>query len=116
MNRSASPWTPRQLPKVLPLSNPLELGAWYRDRARVAIAAGDRASFDAHLTAMDASFRATRNPCLIAQVDALLAAAVRAGLRSEVRPTPSALPPPLSDTLSEMQTFVESVPPRREQG
>ena len=92
-------------------ANPLELGAYYRDRARIALMAGDRPTFDQHLTAMEVSFRATKHPCLLGQVDALVAAALRAGMQSEVRVVRSPPPRTLGANLSDIETFVESVPP-----
>jgi len=69
-----------------PRQNPLELGALHRDRAQVALLAGDRAAFSRHFDAMQTFFRATRNPWLIQQCDTLLTRAVRAGVRPSLAP------------------------------
>ena len=100
-----------QLALALPIGNPLELGASHRDRARIALAAGDREAFDTHLAAMEAAFRTTKHPCLIAQVEALTAAAVLAGVRTEVRAVRSGPTRSVADDLSENDTFVEPLPP-----
>lgn len=100
-----------QLALALPLGNPFEIGACHRDRARIALVAGDGPTFEAHLAAMEAAFRATKNPCLMAQVDALVAAAVQAGVRTEVRVIRSIPPRRPRDDLSDEQTFVASLPP-----
>ncbi len=67
--------------------NPLALGNAHRDRAYVALLAGDRPGFDGHFAAMGEAFRRTQNPSLIQQCDGLLSEAVRRGLRSSGRPS-----------------------------
>jgi len=66
---------------LLPLANPLQLGAVHAERARVALLAVDRESFDEHFAQMEYYFRSTRNASLIQQCDALLTDAVRVGVR-----------------------------------
>ena len=61
--------------------NPSLLGSLHRDRARVALEAGDVAAFEQHFAAMRSCFASTRNQWLMQQVDALLTRAVRAGLK-----------------------------------
>jgi tetratricopeptide (TPR) repeat protein len=55
--------------------NPLWSGLVHRDRARVALVAQDRASFEQHAKAMATLFGGTKNPALIQQCDQLQAAA-----------------------------------------
>lgn len=59
--------------------NPLLLGTLHRERAHVAALAGDRAAFAHHFAAMNAHFRATENPCLVQQCEALSAQAIQLG-------------------------------------
>ncbi len=72
----------QRLASAAALGSPLTLGSLHRDRAEVALAAGDALAFEQHARAMEAHFRATENSWLIQQADALLARAMRAGLRS----------------------------------
>jgi hypothetical protein len=70
-----------QVALALPLDNPLALGSLARDRARVALLAQDRAQFDREFEAMSAYYRATENPWLVQQCEALHGLAVQAGVR-----------------------------------
>lgn len=69
------------LQEVLPSSNPLQLGSLHRTRAQVALRQRDVEAFELHFVAMETWFRATENPWLIQQCEALLTGAGRAGLR-----------------------------------
>jgi tetratricopeptide (TPR) repeat protein len=62
--------------------NPLAIGSVHRERARIALLAGDHASFELHLAATSAHFAATENPWLIQQTDALRAEGARLGTGS----------------------------------
>jgi hypothetical protein len=68
------------LAKPICHGNPLLLGMLHRDRAQVAALAGDAASFEHHLTAMEAQFRPTENPSLVQQCVGLRAEGVRRGV------------------------------------
>jgi tetratricopeptide (TPR) repeat protein len=73
------------------LSNPLLSGSLHRDRARVALLAGDGAAFELHLAKVAEAFRATQNPCLIQQYEALAAQGAGVGLRALPQELPSGL-------------------------
>jgi tetratricopeptide (TPR) repeat protein len=70
-----------QVALALQLDNPLTLGSLARDRARVALLDHDRAQFDREFQAMSDYFRATRNPWLVQQCEALHGLAAQAGFR-----------------------------------
>jgi tetratricopeptide (TPR) repeat protein len=55
--------------QIAPHANPLWNGSAHRDRAKVALFAGDRASFEKHASAMGEFFKATRNASLIQQAE-----------------------------------------------
>jgi CBS domain-containing protein/tetratricopeptide (TPR) repeat protein len=57
--------------------NPMTLGSLHRVRAHVALREGDEAGFEHHLTQMEAWFRSTSNPVLVAQCDKLRNLAAR---------------------------------------
>jgi len=65
--------------ELAPRQNPLQSGLAKRDRAEVALLAGDRAGFENHFAKMDQCFRATANPALVAQSDRLHSKGVAAG-------------------------------------
>jgi len=96
-----------QLEAALPFENPLELGSMHRARARIALLAQDGTAFDVHFTAMTGYFRTTRNPCLMAQCETLLAQAVRLGLSADRR---AKLPLADADDALEGQTYVGEDP------
>ena len=81
------------LTRALPNDNPLELGNAHRDRAAVALLALDPHAFNQHLHAMSEWFRESGNPSLIHQCDALLAEAVRVGLRAPLQRGPRSSAP-----------------------
>ena len=60
--------------------NPLAMGSVHRARARIALLAGDNASFERHLASTSERFAATENPWLIQQTDALRADGARLGI------------------------------------
>jgi hypothetical protein len=64
-----------ELAAVAPLGSPLLTGTLHEARARVALAAGDTGAFHRHAGATLDSFRATRNPALIARADRLAGSA-----------------------------------------
>lgn len=99
-----------QIAEALPLDNPLELGASHRDRARIALLAGDRAAFDAHYAQMEHYYQRTRNPCLRRQQELLLASAEQHGMRTAPPPARSR-PPSGHDALDDLdsETYVGSV-------
>jgi tetratricopeptide (TPR) repeat protein len=66
-------------------NNPFALGVLHRDRAYVALYAGDQLAFAEHAAAAETQLRAIRNPTLIAQLETLFTQAARAGFM--VRPT-----------------------------
>jgi tetratricopeptide (TPR) repeat protein len=66
--------------------NPLTLGIVHRERAQVAVMAGDSAAFELHQQAMREQFALTENPWLIQQYDALRTQGVRAGVRRASMP------------------------------
>lgn len=59
------------LAESTPRGSPLLTGSLHETRARVALAAGDQATYREHLEACDRQFRATRNPVLIARAERL---------------------------------------------
>jgi hypothetical protein len=61
---------------------PLLIGLLHKARAEVALATADASVFERHAAEMETRFRATQNPCLIAQWERLLERAVRAGVRA----------------------------------
>jgi hypothetical protein len=67
--------------------NPLSLGSVHRDRARVALLAGDATGFAEHMLRMETCFRATENPWLIQQCGRLHADAARLGLGGRAAPS-----------------------------
>lgn len=104
----------QQLAEALPIDNPLELGATHRDRARIALFAKDAEAFEEHYAAMEVYYRTTRNPCLIAQCEALVARAIRRGVRADLRTSRPSLPQ--SDAQAEVldeHTVVEERPTRQ---
>jgi hypothetical protein len=58
-----------------PFDNPLWSGLAHRDRAKVALVAGDMSAFNRHADIMSTLFHSTKNPALIQQCDQLQAAA-----------------------------------------
>jgi tetratricopeptide (TPR) repeat protein len=60
--------------------NPLAIGSVHRERAQVAVLAGDPESFVTSLAAMTEQFAATENPWLIQQCDVVRAAGKRLGI------------------------------------
>jgi hypothetical protein len=62
--------------------HPLFVGLLHRTRAEVALAMGDRETFERHLAAMERHFRGTKAPALIAQWERLAELGVRRGLRT----------------------------------
>lgn len=77
-----------------PADNPLLRGVLHRDRAHVALIAGDHSTFEAQLRAMVRLFRESQNPALIRQCERLYALGVKRGFA----PAPSSddAPFPLS--------------------
>jgi tetratricopeptide (TPR) repeat protein/tRNA A-37 threonylcarbamoyl transferase component Bud32 len=69
-----------QVALAQPLDNPLALGSLARDHARVALLARDRPYFERQFESMSAYYRATENPWLVQQCEALHNQAVQAGL------------------------------------
>jgi hypothetical protein len=69
-----------QVALAQPLDNPLALGSLARDHARVALLATDRPYFEQQFESMSVYFRATENPWLVQQCEALHNQAVQAGL------------------------------------
>jgi eukaryotic-like serine/threonine-protein kinase len=62
-----------------PADNPLLRGALHRDRAHVALLAGDHGAFEAHLRAMVRLYRESQNPALIRQCERLYARGIARG-------------------------------------
>jgi tetratricopeptide (TPR) repeat protein len=60
---------------------PLLVGLLHKARAQVAIMMHDAVGLDVHLAEMDARFRGTRHPALIAQCERLAEEAIKCGLR-----------------------------------
>jgi tetratricopeptide (TPR) repeat protein len=60
--------------------HPLWLGLLHKARAQVALRQGDGEAFRHHLAQLERWFRATRNPCLVAQWERLAAAGAALGL------------------------------------
>lgn len=94
---------------------PLLEGLLHKARAQVALAAGDREAFDRHFGLLEACFRSTQNPVLIAQCARLAQEAVRAGVReldfeAERTTKPASLPP---HTAISRQLRAYSVPEQR---
>lgn len=69
-----------------PTDNPLLRGVLHRDRAHLALLAGDHATFEAQLRAMVRLFRESQNPALIRQCERMYAFGVKRGFA----PLPSA--------------------------
>jgi hypothetical protein len=67
-------------PNVRASGSLLVAGGLHRDRAQIALLAGDAAAFDTHFERMLTVFRPTRNPVLIQQCRKLLAQAEASGL------------------------------------
>jgi len=70
----------RYIALVQPSNNALLLGNGHRDRARIAMLAGDEVAYEHHFAEMKRYYRATQNPSLIRQIEASAGDAQRSGL------------------------------------
>lgn len=69
--------------------NPCSIGGVHRVRAIVAAMARDKAAFDEHFAAMSERYRATKNPWLLQQCDAVRARGVECGVAAPLAKTGS---------------------------